>query len=123
MKEFLKWFFDRARLADFKAAEEALINRALRDYELVHKEKEIAICAAIKTTNGKIILGHRHVDAMQAARREGLDYSRGLDAGGFFTSRKRFVDREEALNIQLAAGQPVSEGSVALSELYSEDLY
>lgn len=87
--------------------------------------KEIVICAATKTTCGQIIRGHRHIDCLNTIKRRGLKHA-GPDSQGFVTSRNRFVDREEGLKIQLAAGIPcVNENRKRYHcrELFSEDVY
>lgn len=46
------------------------------------------------------------------------------DESGFLTSAGRFVDREEALRIAVAAGQPlIDHPSRHASRLFSEDLW
>jgi len=86
--------------------------------------KEIVICAATKTTCGKIIRGHRHVDCLTAIKKRKLK-SAGPNAQGFITSRNRFVGRKEGLKLQLAAGIPCADKNKKgyRSRLYSEDLY
>ncbi|MFH1047072.1 MAG: hypothetical protein V1738_02115 [Patescibacteria group bacterium] len=88
-------------------------------------EKEICICAAVKTKSGLIIRCHRHNfgrDVIMGMPNEELDKSD--NAQGFMTSRNRFVDRAEGLALQKAAGIPTaSRIGHYLSELYSEDLY
>ncbi|MDD5407107.1 MAG: hypothetical protein PHE73_09240 [Sulfurovaceae bacterium] len=85
-------------------------------------EKEICICAAIKTRSGKIVLGHRHSDCIYTAKRMGWalqDLS--FTDQGFITSKNRFVDRWEAFRIAKRAKQVKSNYDI--KELFSEDLY
>lgn len=86
---------------------------------------EIVICAAIKLPDGRIIRGHRHGDCLRTAgAMPGVDPR--LAVQGFMTSRNRFVDRIEGLDIQLAAGIPsaaLKYGRDYGTELFSEDVY
>ena len=91
--------------------------------------KEICICAAVKTMDGEIFRGHRHSDCMFAIATRGKLASRKPLSQGFMTSENRYVTREEGLSLQLDAGivsadtihgYSVTKGS---KELFSEDLY
>jgi hypothetical protein len=92
-------------------------------------EKEICICAAIKR-GGKIFRGHRHGHAMTAMYDELMwDHTRREifqmeEVQGFITSENRFVDREEGLKLQLAAGiKSADKDGYRNRILFSEDLY
>lgn len=87
---------------------------------------EFCICAAVKTTDGRIIRGHRHDGAMQTAWNMKLTlvpYTE--DQQGFVTSKGRYVNREEAAALQRAAGiKTVDPTRIDFpDELLSEDLY
>jgi hypothetical protein len=86
---------------------------------------EIIICSAIKTSDGQIVRGHRHCDAMNAAANRDLKPWRGEDSQGFITSTNRYVGRKEALAIQKAAGIPsaMPGGEYCFGWLDSSDLY
>lgn len=79
-------------------------------------------------SDGYIVRGHRHADAMRTASqipryRNERPYSGDQ---GFVTSLNRFVGRVDACKLQKAAGiKSVLEGVEAYlhGELYSEDLY
>lgn len=62
---------------------------------------EIIMCAAVRASDGKIVRGRRHIDAVRALQ-EMLGYEceqpRGKDKG-FVTSADKFVSREEAVPI------------------------
>ena len=62
---------------------------------------ETIICAAVRASNGKIIKGHRHNDAIRAL--QAMDgYEREHPHGddqGFVTSTNRFVNRREAYRL------------------------
>lgn len=101
----------------------------------VLRDREIVICSAIKLPNGKIFRGHRHADCLRTAKAF-VDWNGGVDPGehhwhrsmsrdqGFITSRNRYVDREEAYKLQIAAGiRSVSPGGYRSETLFSEDLY
>lgn len=92
-------------------------------------EKEYILCAAIKrikpreTNCGyynndihKIELGYRHHDILQRFPEE---VSRKPDDQGFYTSKGRFVSRQEAAKIAYKSDQIENEIDV----LYSENLY
>jgi hypothetical protein len=85
---------------------------------------EIVICAAVLTEEGKVFRGHRHHDAMHAAGAAGYRVKRNGDDGqGFITLRNRFVDRDEGLRLQLAAGIQSAAIDGYRRMLFSEDLY
>lgn len=102
----------------------------------LHKaEREIVICSAIRLPDGRIVRGHRHGDCIRTAI-ELIDhrYNIGLEPKpwnasmcrerGFISSRNRYVDREEGLRLQLAAGIPSAcPSGYRQRELFSEDLY
>ena len=79
---------------------------------------EIIICAAVRASDGKIVRGRRHIDAVRALQ-EMLGYEceqpRGKDQG-FVTSADKFVSREEAYRLHFPnRSEP--------DELQSDDLY
>lgn len=100
--------------------------------------KEYILCAAVKRIKRResslgnpyhegtndildIELGYRHHDIYQRFPNE-LDIS--PKAQGFYTSKGRFVDREEGYKIALAAGQLSDDrASDSIKWLCSEDLY
>jgi hypothetical protein len=84
---------------------------------------EICICAAIKM-GGLIIRGHRHDDCLRNIKARRLDSEPIVQ--GFMTSQNRFVDREEAMQLQRAAGAKSAyspDGELHGDILFSEDLY
>lgn len=90
--------------------------------------KEIVICAAIRMSDGYIVRGHRHADAILTASK--IPKYKGErpwgENQGFVTSKNRYVDRLEGARIQKAAGikSKMPKGQEYLhGELYSEDLY
>jgi hypothetical protein len=80
--------------------------------------RETVICAAVRASNGKIVSGRRHNDAIRALQAmqgyEG-EQPHGHDQG-FLTSTNRFVNREEAYRLHLP-------DSTEPGELHSDDLY
>lgn len=101
---------------------------------IVSKDSEIIICAALRTPSGQIIYGHRHHDCLRtwAAMYEvGREHGKYTDDDkiatqrnqGFVTSKNRFVDRVEALQIALQAGQVLDKSRIRANRLFSEDLY
>lgn len=100
---------------------------------MIDNSKEYILCAAIKRKEKKqtplgnpyhegtndileIELGYRHHDIWHRFPGE---LQRSPNAQGFYTSKGRFVDREEAANIARNSGQ-LKDNSVIL---FSEDLY
>lgn len=97
---------------------------------------EYILCAAIRRVKPRdcvrhywqsdiydVELGYRHPDIL--ARFKG-EVSTELSEQGFYTSRNRFVDRNEAFKIAYQANQiPITlyEERGENGKLYSEDLY
>lgn len=89
------------------------------------REKEIVICSAVKSTDGRIFMGHRHADCIKTMKDTGIEYSSKPEDQGFITSKNRFVDRKDGYWIQIKAGiESVCEQEKYWNmELHSEDLY
>lgn len=115
---------DRVRTAQFKLRQASM--RANGHYEVV-------ICSAIRLPDGRIIRGHRHGDCIRTAC-EWWEWNGGKQDRkwngsmcrdqGFISSRNRYVDREEGMRLQLAAGiESVADGGYRGDTLFSEDLY
>jgi hypothetical protein len=87
--------------------------------------KEICICAAVIADDGTICRGNRHADCMVSLRARGKKMLEHVDGReqGFITSRNRYVDRKEGLEIQIAAGIKSAWRDSYGHELFSEDLY
>lgn len=79
---------------------------------------EIIICAAVRASNGKIVRGRRHNDAIRALQE--MDGYQGEqpygDDQGFVTSTNRFVNRWEAYRLHFP-------DRAVPDELRSDDLY
>jgi hypothetical protein len=84
-------------------------------------QPEVCLCAAILYSDGYIVRGHRHHDCLRTAWDDLKRRERGTQ--GFLTSRGRFVNRDEGLQLQFAAGIESAAPSGYRAELYSEDLY
>lgn len=89
---------------------------------------EIVICAAVRDIGGTVIRCHRHHHGLAVLRERWASRSHNIVAleaeQGFVTSRNRYVDRREAMALQLAAGiQSVAPGGYRGEQLFSEDLY
>lgn len=88
--------------------------------------KEIVICAAVGMSDGYVVRGHRHNDAIRTAH--GIprykDERPHGDDQGFVTSENRYVTRKVGFEVQHAA-KILSVDSMGYKgeELYSEDLY
>jgi hypothetical protein len=92
-------------------------------------DKEIVICSAVKVED-KIWRGHRHNHALQAMRDElsqkitDKELRSINEDQGFITSKNRFVSREEALELQKAAGiKSADKNGYRFNILFSEDVY
>lgn len=107
----------------FEADVQALL-LVIREDPTEDYAREVCICAAIVTREGEIVRGHRHDDAILTAGNMGLKPSSLGDTQGFITSRNRFVDRAEAMQLQRAAGKAQPNGETLCGDLlFSEDLY
>ena len=85
---------------------------------------EIVICAAVKTTNGKIIRGHRHSDCFSSIYDRKLKPEKSCLAEGFITSKNRFVTRAVGRKLQDKAGiKSADKEGYRDNILFSEDLY
>ena len=79
---------------------------------------ETVICAAVRASNGKVVRGHRHNDAIRALQAmEGYEAEQPYgDDQGFVTSSNRFVTRGEAYRLHFP-------DRTETDELHSDDLY
>lgn len=85
---------------------------------------EICICAAVKTTDGIAIRGHRHGDCIQTIVRMGHKVSKSPNSQGFITSKNRYVTREQGRKLQEKAGiKSADPEGYRGTTLFSEDLY
>lgn len=85
--------------------------------------KEICLCAAVKTADGKIFPGRRHGHCFI-----GIGYFEKNtihnSEQGFLTNLNRFVSREEGRKLQDAAGiKSADKEGYRGDTLFSEDLY
>jgi hypothetical protein len=81
-------------------------------------QPETVICAAVRASNGKIVTGVRHNDAIRALQAmQGYECEQPHgDDQGFVTSTNRFVNRGEAYRLHFP---DLTEPG----ELHSDDLY
>jgi len=88
-------------------------------------KKEKIICSAIKTQNGQVFIGQRHHDCFRDMKKAGIKNMLScMHLQGFVTSEGRFVNREEAYEIQKNAGiKSIAKGGYRGHKLFSEDLY
>ncbi|AXF41412.1 hypothetical protein SHAb15599_00046 [Acinetobacter phage SH-Ab 15599] len=88
---------------------------------------ERIVMAAAKSPSGHVIPSIRHGDeiffriADEIFDPEVENYH--LWTQGFLTNKKRFVEREEAWTIALAANQIIRDQDKCVGTLYSEHLY
>lgn len=98
--------------------------RIIHQAILSAEEREVVICAAIRTADGVIARGHRHNHCFQVLRDMGFDFAKSDGEQGFITSKNRFVSREEGRILQDKAGiKSVGPDSYQGKTLFSEDLY
>lgn len=119
---------------DVEARRKAIVEAYMTEYfgglELSTRP-EFVICSAVRASDGRVIRGHRHNDAIRTLTGiPGYEKERPHgDDQGFVTSHGRYVNRKEGCKIQKAAGIPsVLDGTKGNEpylhgELYSEDLY
>ena len=86
---------------------------------------EKLVCSAIKfqiigSDYFHIMCGKRHADIFETMFQHKIQYNKKTHEQGFLTSNDRFVDRYEAVDIALAAGQ-ISDNNIKI--LYSEDVW
>jgi len=113
-------------------------NLLLNQNKIQIMDNEYILCAAIwykkfpstvygpcNVAKGVVLCGHRHADIIH--QHVSLMQKRQSDMGshvqGFLTSHNRFLNREEALQVALAANQVKDLNAVRGESLYSEDLY
>jgi hypothetical protein len=79
---------------------------------------EIVICAAVRASDGKVVRGYRHNDAICALQAMGGYEGEQPDGEdqGFVTSTKRFVTRWQAYRLHFP-------DRTEPDELHSDDLY
>lgn len=86
-------------------------------------QKEICLCAAVKTESGVVYPGRRHghcLVGISLIEKEGIRNSEQ----GFLTNLNRFVTREEGRKLQEAAGiKSADKDGYRYDTLFSEDLY
>jgi len=75
--------------------------------------------AAVRTKCGMTLLGKCHADCFMQGDKTGFKMSSRAEDQGFITSLGRFVGREEAADVALAAGQVAESVKI----LFSEDLW
>jgi len=87
--------------------------------------KEICICAAVRSLEGKIIHGETHRDCRDGIIRRKLHLSFSILDEGFITSSGRFVNRIEGFELMQKVGWTSvnPQGYQLCGWLYSEDLY
>ena len=91
------------------------------------RQSEHCICAAVRATDGTIVRGQRHADAIYTCMEKGKDpdiQNSRYRYDGFITSTGRFIDRLEGYELQVAAGiESIARGGYRGKRLFSEDLY
>lgn len=92
------------------------------------QQLEIVICAALRDIDGSVLRCHRHHHGFAILRNRYAARSHAVVLDhveqGFITSRNRYVDRVEGLQLQRAAGiASVDPKGYRPPELFSEDLY
>lgn len=90
-----------------------------------YKEQNTPMYRPLNADVGCVVLGHRHPHCIHTFKaltgKRTVTPECGEHIQGFLTSDNRFVDRKEALNIAIEAGQFI--GNCYSNGLFSEDLY
>lgn len=90
------------------------------------------VCAAVRAADGEVLLGIRHyshdMHVQLAARADGEKFMHRLgDDQGFVDQHGRYLSREEAYVVAMAAGQVIGPQHCRQGpngpQLYSEGLY
>lgn len=80
--------------------------------------------AAVKATNGMVLLGKCHADCFYQGQNIGMKMSSKSDDQGFFTNKGRYVNRKTAARIAKRAKQlDPKDKSRKVSYLLSEDIW
>jgi hypothetical protein len=93
------------------------------------KREEVIVCAALRLNGAeeKILLGHRHNEIINEQARFLPTWKKlrrtSSYTQGFFTSRRRFLDRKDAMRVALDTGQVTVGETVSPTDLYSEDVW
>ena len=91
----------------------------------------MVVCSAIKNKYGRLIVGARHYDStmhsqLEQAKRHGEDWSKGDIDQGFIDQFGKFMDRNEAWKVAMAADQiryRCGGDTIDGGTLFSENLY
>lgn len=129
LKMFEEEICEEGEIHPFLGAKDiqAFISTLYKSFEGLKGEE--VVCSAIKYDvrgEERIIRGHRHADCL--ANRWGRpdkDDWKEIEQG-FMTTKNRFVNRVDGLQIQKEAGIPCfgqEDGKYPYKDLYSEDLY
>jgi histidinol phosphatase-like PHP family hydrolase len=91
------------------------------------KPKHRVVCAAIRAADGELLIGIRHYSAdmhNQMSKRSDGDkfYHRGGRNQGFVDQFGVYMDRREAFDVAMKAGQIINMNACT-HELYSEGIY
>ena len=91
------------------------------------KEKRLIVAAALKMSDGQVVIGVRHFDSIMRSQLKLLYIDRYAPTPrqGFVDNRGVYVSRREALEIATAAGQLNVHRTKTEpeDELFSEDLW
>ena len=86
--------------------------------------KELIKHAAVKAENGMIFLGKCHADCFYQGKNVGFKMSDKAEDQGFFTNKRRYVNRKQAARIAKRAGQlDPKDKKRKVSHLLSEDIW
>lgn len=86
--------------------------------------KELIKHAAVKAENGMIFIGKCHADCFHQGMNVGFKMSSKAEDQGFFTNKRRYVNREQAAKIAKRAGQlDPKDKKRKVSHLLSEDIW
>lgn len=86
---------------------------------------QVVVCAAIRCPDGSLLVGPRHFDAVMLAQYRALKlkFEESESTAGFLDQDGKFMTRETAYLVAVAAGQIDKRSGTAVERLFSEDLY
>lgn len=96
-----------------------------KDFPLVIDDMPKGFIRPINCDKGIVFAGHRHHNCLyqMVAISGKMQHEAGEEVQGFLTSKNRFVDRKEALQIALLENQVLDLNDIRGKQLFSEDLY
>jgi hypothetical protein len=120
--------YENYKKMDRHQIEEKILCAAIwyKDFPLVKTDIEIpGFERPLNCDRGMVFMGHRHHNCMyqMIAISGKYQHQAGEEIQGFLTSKNRFVNRNEGLEIALKMNQVIDLDDVHGYKLYSDNLY